>query len=50
MKEIGSAGNAMVEPLSKIIETRFGCDLDALLEKIGDLDALVEEAQVFASL
>ncbi|MDX8388187.1 MAG: HDOD domain-containing protein [Ghiorsea sp.] len=50
MKAIGSAGNTMVEPFTDIITTRFGCDLETLLEAVGDLDALVEEAQVFASL
>ncbi len=47
---IGDAGNAEVEPLSAAMMANFGGDLPVLMEKLGNLDAVVEDARLFASL
>lgn len=43
----GNSGNPVVEPFSEAIENRFGMPLEALIESLGDLGAVVRDAEVF---
>jgi len=44
----GSGGNALVEEFPPQVERRLGGSLDALMAQLGDLDAVFDEAKVFA--
>lgn len=46
----GDAGNPHVEPLTPAMERRLGGDLDQLMEKLGDLTQVFEEARIFSKL
>ncbi|MDQ7002455.1 MAG: HDOD domain-containing protein [Ghiorsea sp.] len=50
LKQIGHSGNMQVEPFSTIIVQRFGCDMESLLDKLGDLQPMIDEAETFANL
>lgn len=47
---IGDAGNTLIEPFSERMQDRFAGNLDIVLAKLGDVEAIVNEAKVFASL
>jgi putative nucleotidyltransferase with HDIG domain len=46
----GDGGNPHVEPLTPAMARRLGGDLDPLMEKLGDLTQVFEEARIFAKL
>ena len=46
----GDGGNALVEELPPTLAKRLGGSLDDVIARMGDLNALFEEAQVFAWL
>ena len=46
----GDAGNPHVEPLTPAMARRLGGDLGPLMEKLGDLTQVFEEARIFAKL
>jgi len=48
--QYGFGGNAMVEELPASVAQRLGGNLDHVIAGLGDIDALFEEAQVFARL
>lgn len=48
--EVGDAGNHIIEPLSGGMQARFSGDLDSIIQKLGDLDSVIDDAKVFASL
>lgn len=50
LKQIGHAGNTQVEPFSSSMIQRFDGDIDGLLDKLGDLQSMIDEAETFASL
>jgi len=50
MKSIGYAGHDIVEPMSDLLMANLDGSLDTLLEKVGNLEPLIDEAKVFASL
>jgi putative nucleotidyltransferase with HDIG domain len=46
----GDGGNPHVEPLTPAMARRLGGGLDPLMEKLGDLTQVFEEARIFAKL
>jgi putative nucleotidyltransferase with HDIG domain len=48
--QFGFGGNARIEALPAAMAQRLGGDLDAIIARLGNLDALFEEAQVFSRL
>lgn len=46
----GFAGNAHIEALPPALAARLGGNLEQLIERLGDLSAVFEEAQVFSRL
>jgi len=48
--QFGFGGNACIEELSPAMARRLGGNLDAIITRLGDLDALFEEAQIFSRL
>lgn len=48
--KFGFGGNHFVEPLPPALARRLGGDLDHVIARLGDLQALFEEAQVFSKL
>ena len=48
--QFGFGGNHFVEPLTTAMTRRLGGDLDQVIARLGDLQALFEEAQVFSKL
>lgn len=48
--QYGFGGNALVEELPASVAQRLGGNLDQVIAGLGDIDALFEEAQVFARL
>jgi len=46
----GDGGNPHVEPLTPAMARRLGGNLDPLMEKLGDLTQVFEEARIFAKL
>jgi putative nucleotidyltransferase with HDIG domain len=48
--QFGFGGNACIEELPPAIARRLGGNLDAVIARLGDLDALFEEAQIFSRL
>jgi len=46
----GDAGNPQVEPLTPAMERRLGGSLDILMQALGDLTPVFEEAKIFARL
>lgn len=46
----GDAGNPLVEPLTPAMARRLGGELDPLMEKLGDLTQVFDEARIFAKL
>lgn len=43
----GNAGNPVIEELPDSVATRFGMPLEALIESLGNLDAVYKEAELF---
>lgn len=48
--QFGFGGNACIEALPPAMARRLGGDLDTIIARLGDLDALFEEAQIFSRL
>ncbi len=48
--EFGHAGNAVVELMHNDVSTRFGKDLEGLIESLGDIAGALDKTRVFASL
>lgn len=47
---LGDGGNSFVEELTPRMQARFGGGLNAVIESLGDLSHLVEEAKLFAHM
>lgn len=50
LKQIGHAGNTQVETFSTAMIQRFNGDIEHLLDNLGDLQPMIDEAETFASL
>lgn len=48
--KFGFAGNLLVEPLPPTVAKRLGGTLEQVIERLGDLEPLFEEAQVFSKI
>ncbi len=48
--QLGDGGNPLIEPFPEAIVTRFGLNLPALCEALGDLESVKTEAQSFINL
>lgn len=48
--QLGSGGNPYIAPLPAAAMARFGGDLDAVIARLGDVHALLEQLQVFTHL
>ena len=46
---IGDAGNRCVTPFPESVENRFGRDLQGLINSMGDIESLMEQARAFIS-
>ena len=44
---MGNSGNSLIEELSPALVERFGGNMDSIIERLGDLSKIVEEAQSF---
>ena len=49
-RHFGDGGNPVIEAFPETIVTRFGLDLSAMCEALGDLDSVKTEAQSFINL
>lgn len=47
--KFGAAGNPCIEPLSPAMELRLGGSLDQVIESLGDLERLFDEAKIYAN-
>jgi hypothetical protein len=50
LRAIGDSGNPWRETRRPLAPERFGDDLDAVINRIGSLDKIVDEAMVFAQV
>lgn len=49
-KEVGNSGSAQLDSIPQNILSQLGADLDTILEKVGSMEDLIEEANLFANL
>lgn len=47
---LGNGGNPVVEELPPALAEKFGCDLEGMIDSLGDISMLVSEAQVFTQI
>jgi putative nucleotidyltransferase with HDIG domain len=50
LRRFGDAGNPHIESFPAMVQRRLGGDIEAVIQSIGNLDDLFEEAKIFAKL